>query len=60
MTTKLKMIDNMTKDEALNYLKAIHQSTMKGRERELLIQACEARIDSPNISDVLVVVSKDD
>jgi len=60
MKAKINKINSMSRDEAIKYLKAVHLSTVTGRERTVLIETTEDRINKLNRDLALVTVSEVD
>lgn len=60
MKSKIEKINNMSRDEAVEYLKKIHRSTITGRERTILMEVTEDRIHNLNRDSAMVERSEVD
>ena len=56
MKTKLEKINKMSRDEAISHLKQVSIYAV-GRQRTVLMEACESRIDHLNRDKSMVTVS---
>jgi len=54
MKNKLEKINNMSRDEAVEYLQKVHQSTLIGRERTVPFEVYEVWIDGFNWDSAMV------
>jgi len=55
MEEKLKKIGNMSRSEAIEYLKKVHLSSITGKNRTDLIYACEDRIEKLDRDNAIAV-----
>lgn len=60
MKAKLKKINQMSREEAVEYLKAVHLSSVSGRERTVLLETCESRINSLDRDGAIIVKAEFD
>ena len=60
MKQKLEAISKMSREEAIDYLKKVHLSSLVGRERTILLETTEDRINNLNRDEAMIVKSEFD